>query len=286
MDPTIVQLRALIAVAQEETFTDAAILLGVTQAAVSRQIQTLERQLGQPVLTRTSRHVELTPFGKGALRHAQRIVRELDTLTGKSDADQSELRIGHAWSSLGRHTTPLQVAWSSLHPRTPLHLVQTNDLTHGLLGGTIHAAITRRDLVAAGVKSSLVGKEKRWSVLSAEDPLAERETLALDDFVGRPVGIDTQTGTTAPSLWPPDRRPAQFRDTATVDEFLILVAAGQVVGITTEATVWQYPRTEIVYRPITDVAPVAVSIAWSSTAPPEHLDDLLRLARKLYRSAA
>ena len=54
MDLEVRQLRCLVAVVDAGTFTDAAIELGVSQAAVSRTVMALERELGVRLLHRTS----------------------------------------------------------------------------------------------------------------------------------------------------------------------------------------------------------------------------------------
>ena len=56
-------LRALVAVDDARTFTDAAISLGTSQASVSRSVATLERTLGVRVFQRTTRSVTPTPAG-------------------------------------------------------------------------------------------------------------------------------------------------------------------------------------------------------------------------------
>lgn len=53
-------------VVDAETFTDAAIALGTSQAAVSRSVAALERVLGVRLLLRTTRSVAATPAGDGA----------------------------------------------------------------------------------------------------------------------------------------------------------------------------------------------------------------------------
>ena len=50
MDVEVRQLRCLLAVVEEGTFTDAAIELGMSQAAVSRNISGLEHVLGVRLL--------------------------------------------------------------------------------------------------------------------------------------------------------------------------------------------------------------------------------------------
>src|SRR5260370_13079415 len=64
------QLRCLVAVAEAGSFTDAAIDLGISQAAASRSVATLESALGVRLLRRTTREVSLTAAGSPVLPHA------------------------------------------------------------------------------------------------------------------------------------------------------------------------------------------------------------------------
>ena len=61
-------LRAFEAVARRLNFSEAAEELHVTQSAVSRQIKGLEEELGAPLFSRGTRHVELTGSGSALLR--------------------------------------------------------------------------------------------------------------------------------------------------------------------------------------------------------------------------
>jgi DNA-binding transcriptional LysR family regulator len=64
-------LRYFVAVAQERHFGRAAERLHVTQSTLSTQVQALEREVGGPLLRRTSRRVELTEAGELLLTHAR-----------------------------------------------------------------------------------------------------------------------------------------------------------------------------------------------------------------------
>ena len=57
-------LRALVAVAQERSFTKAAAKLGVSQPALSQTIRELEARLGVRLLTRTTCSVSPTTAGE------------------------------------------------------------------------------------------------------------------------------------------------------------------------------------------------------------------------------
>src|SRR6516165_5358770 len=57
-------LRALVAVGRERSFTKAAAQLGVSQSALSQTIRQLEARLGIRLLTRTTRSVSVTEAGE------------------------------------------------------------------------------------------------------------------------------------------------------------------------------------------------------------------------------
>src|SRR5439155_18956260 len=61
-------LRAFEAVARRLNFSEAADELHLTQSAVSRQIKSLEDELGSALFSRGTRHVELTTDGSTLLR--------------------------------------------------------------------------------------------------------------------------------------------------------------------------------------------------------------------------
>ena len=70
----VVELRHLeyfVAVAEERNFTRAAARLNIVQSAVSAAIKSLERELGAPLLERTSKRVALTDAGLALLPKAR-----------------------------------------------------------------------------------------------------------------------------------------------------------------------------------------------------------------------
>lgn len=69
-------LRTLVTVVKTGSFTAAAAELGYTQSAVSQQIQSLEQEVGRPLLER--RPVRPTPAGLRLIEHANRILMRLD----------------------------------------------------------------------------------------------------------------------------------------------------------------------------------------------------------------
>jgi DNA-binding transcriptional LysR family regulator len=282
MDLQLRHLRALVAVVDTGTFTDAAVELGVSQAAVSRSVAALEEALGVRVLQRTTRRVTPTGTGTQVLAGARRILDEVAHLGRLAERQRSELRIGYAWAALGKHTRRLQRAWASRHPGTPLVFVHTNTPSAGLSDGTADVAVVRRALEDPRFESALIGTEARCAAVATDNPLARRRTLHVRDLARYPVAIDSRTGTTTLDLWAPGPGPAVVRRTHSVDEWLLLIAAGQAVGITSEATANQNPRPGVAYRGLRQAPRIDVWLAWWRDDPPPNLPDLVRLSRAAY----
>jgi DNA-binding transcriptional LysR family regulator len=286
MNVQLRQLRALIAVADEGTFTDAAIALGISQAAVSRSVATLESELGVRLVRRTTRQASPTALGVRVIARARRVLAELAELQRLIDDHAGELRVGYSWSALGRHTVTTQRRWAAARPETPLAFVHVNTPTAGLSDGGAEVAVVRRPLNDNRFATALIGTERRFAAMAADDPWARRRFLRMADFAGRTIAVQSRTGTTTLELWPPGSGPAEVRDTHSVDEWLTLIASGQAVGLTPEATVAQFPRPGLAYRPVRDAEPVHVWLAWWRDDPPPHLSMLVELVRKAYAGDA
>ena len=75
---SLAQFRYFIAVADEGHVGRAAQRLHLSQPPLSRQIRSLEDELGTPLFERTPRGVRLLPEGEVFLTHARRVLAEVD----------------------------------------------------------------------------------------------------------------------------------------------------------------------------------------------------------------
>jgi DNA-binding transcriptional LysR family regulator len=76
----LAQIEAFVAVAETGSIGNAAHRLGLTQPAVTRQIQSLEQTLGTTLLDRRSKPPTLTPSGRIALEHCRHLLKVLTEL--------------------------------------------------------------------------------------------------------------------------------------------------------------------------------------------------------------
>lgn len=283
MDIELRHLRSLVSVVDAGTFTDAGIELGISQTAVSRNVAALESVLGVRLLHRTTRSVNLTPAGERVLRHARRGLAVVADLHQEALGGVSTIRVGYAWSALGKHTPEFQRRWAAALPDHELLLTRTNTPTAGLIEGANDLAILRRVPETASVELVLIGTEKRFCAMSVDDLLARRRTVTLAQVAESALAIDQRTGSTQLDLWPDDQRPQRTIATNDVDDWLTVISSGKARGVTAESTAHQYRRQGLTYRPVRDAPPVPIYAAWIRTDPPRMLQDILTLLTGLYR---
>jgi|ERR1700678_125183 DNA-binding transcriptional LysR family regulator len=277
-------LRCLVAIVDAGTFTDAAIELGISQAAVSRNLIALERVLGVRLLHRTSRSITPTTAGVHVLAQARRLLAAADNLVAEATTGHTQLRVGHAWSAMGRHTREFQRLWTARYPTVELQLIRTNSASGGLAEGLCDIAVLRTG-VSKDFDTAVVGHERRYVAMAADDPWARRRSIGLAEIPGRTLLMDRRTGTTTLDLWPAGARPP-VQETHDIEDWLSIIAAGGGVGITPESTTAQYPREGVVFRRLRDAPPIEVRVIWRRHDPHPSTHAAIALLTELYQEPA
>ena len=285
MDLELRHLRCLVAIVDAGTFTDAAIELGISQAAVSRNLIALEQVLGVRLLHRTSRNITPTTAGVHILAQARQVLAAVDNMVAEAATGHTRLRIGHAWAAMGRHTREFQRRWAAHYPGVELHLIRTNSPTGGLAEGLCDIAVLRTAVDSTRFADAIVGHEQRYCALAADDPWASRRSVRLSEVPQRTLLVDRRTGTTTPDMWPADARP-RIQDTRDIDDWLAVIAAGGGIGITAEGTTAQYRRDGVVFRPLRDAPPITVRMIWRRYDPHPSTHAAIALATELYQGPA
>ena len=138
--PSLLALRAFEVAARRLSFTDAARELHVSQAAISRHVRTLEKDLGRDLFRRLHRAVELTAAGKKLAEQLAaafgQISRAVETVRG---AAARHLRLSVEPAFAARWLVPRLGNFSLLHPDIELEL-ETSD-TLRVLGRDADIAI-------------------------------------------------------------------------------------------------------------------------------------------------
>ena len=205
MDLDLGQVRAFVAVAEQLHFGRAAAQLHLTQQALSRRVQRLERYLGEALFTRDGRTVELTAAGRRFLPHATEL---LSVATGAAAATRLATR-------------PLRAdVWGQIHP--PLLIIrQVADAVPGLMvepsmrrglplalealrRGEIDMAFGRvHDLGVPwpqSLRHQLVQLTPASVAVSAAHPLADRSAVHPDELAAAGSELWVQDSGTSPEV--------------------------------------------------------------------------------------
>ena len=181
-------LRTLSEVAERGSFSAAAEVLGVSQPAVSQQIASLERELGERLIDRSGRRARLTERGRAGHRDAQRMLALSDEFRRElADAGRAHRRAGGGLQHRPReHVLPLLlVGFREQHPNVT---VLASDRGH-----------LYRDhrVLARELELGVVGAVRPHRALVYEPFLRDRVILAVPPghrFAGGTVELDQLVG--------------------------------------------------------------------------------------------
>jgi DNA-binding transcriptional LysR family regulator len=165
--PSMTSLVVLEAAARRSSFTKAAGELGVTQAAVSRQIHGLEQELGFALFRRLHRRVELTERGRilaGVLSQSFNLIDH--TLANvRAQSEEDELAIGATIAFTQLWLLPRISEFRRLHPATKIRLI-TQDTPIDLERDLVDVAIRYGDGVWPDGRSVLLCEDDIFPVCS------------------------------------------------------------------------------------------------------------------------
>ena len=169
-------LQAFATVADEKSFTRAAIKLGISPSALSHAMKALEARLGVRLLARTTRSVATTEAGERLLRTLRPaftdIERELAALGSLRDTPSGTIRITtfkHAASSV---LMPVLPAFLEAHPDVRVELTIDDGLTD-IVANRYDAGIRWPDQVDRDMVAVTVGGPVRLAVVGSPDYLAK-----------------------------------------------------------------------------------------------------------------
>lgn len=120
-------LRGFRAAARYLSFTRAAHELFVTQSAISREIKTLEEQIGQPLFHRAHRSLQLTRAGKELYLAADAALAQLDAVADRLAGSGRTLAVTTTNALASLWLAPRLPRFSRLHPRISVRVAASNE---------------------------------------------------------------------------------------------------------------------------------------------------------------
>lgn len=144
---TLNQIEYFIQVAEHGSFSKAALVLGVAQPALSRQVRALETELHETLFLRNGRGVELTEAGRRLLEHGQGILHLVtqarEDLSERRNEPVGQIVVAMPPTQARMHTLPLIKAFSASCPRARLVIMEgfSAHLTEWLVSGRADLAL-------------------------------------------------------------------------------------------------------------------------------------------------
>lgn len=286
-------LRYFVAVAEELSFTRAAVRLRTAQPSLSQQIRRLEQSVGAKLLDRSHHHVTLTNAGRiffqqakdilGRVEHARRLAKQA------ADGRAGELAVGTFPSADARILPALRPLVAERLPdlRLVLHSKYAMDPVAGLQSGALDVAFVRGPLKADGLEGLEILREQLVIVLPSHHPLARRKRIpvkSLDDLpcITMERSLSPALHDAAASLY----REAKIRLHAVTSAdnvlgHLQLVQEGMGFALLPDSLSALLPPG-VTFRPLdcSPVPTVSVQIAWKRGNKSRHVSEFVDLARR------
>ncbi|WP_167046111.1 LysR substrate-binding domain-containing protein [Salinibacterium sp. ZJ454] len=238
------QLQSFVEVARLGNFTRAAEQLHLAQPSLSRQIASLEQDLGAELFHRSRGGSTLTiagesllPLARRMLADAESVRRELAELAG---LQRGRVRLGATPTLCISLVAEVLSAFHAAHPAIELHLSEQGSrrLLDELAGGELDLAlITTSDATSAGqfTVTPLLVEELVVISSAGAPPVTTRDTIGFEDVAGLPQIVFSSTydlrSTTDAAFQAADLKPDVVLEGAEMDAVLRFVERGLGVAI-------------------------------------------------------
>ena len=188
------QLIAFSIVAQERSFTNAAIRLNVTQPTVTSRIKALETELGVKLFLRKARSIELSSAGACLLPYAERAleilqegqkhVSQMRDYAGVSVSIGATYTLGHYVLPPVFHDIHRQFPSITLNIRTGL----TGQMLQMLLDRIIDIAVIKSwQINYPDISAVLIGSDPIIPVCAPDHPLTQLSSVTMETLSSQPI---------------------------------------------------------------------------------------------------
>ena len=263
------QLRYFVSVAENGSFTKAAVAHYITQTAITQQIQSLEERVGAKLVNRSSRPISLTPAGRVFLKEAREILERVDSALWRtreaSTGLEGSLRLGY---TKGYEHSDLSRTLRDFHREYPNILIScyrcdTDMLAAGLLNGEYDIIFTwdstniRQE---ENLQLRVVEHVPLRVALYANHPLARRKELTRRDLKQENILFMSPSGTGdsfgdayyIQLYQQAGYQPNILLRSSDMESILMMIAAEEGISIVPEyAHPWDVGTENVVFVPLT-----------------------------------
>jgi DNA-binding transcriptional LysR family regulator len=243
----VTQLRAFVAVVEHGSFSEAARVMGLSQPAVTMQIQALESDLGVTLLERHYRRIEMTEAGRALLPYARVVMGQMEAAREEIERIADQVG-GHL--TIAASTTPGQYVLPKLlgsflrgHPDAgvSLRVADTTEVVDLVESGEAQIGMTGAEVPGTRAVFEAMGRDRLVLVCPPDSHLLKEEDLSLADVAEEPF-IMREAGSGTRMVFEDTLRaggidPADLRvviDLGTSEAILSAVEGGMGVGVVSD----------------------------------------------------
>lgn len=267
-------LRYFTAVARTRHFGRAAEQLLMAQPALSQAIRQLEKELGTPLFTRTTRQVRLTAAGEFLEGEALRILAAVENsargVRRIAEGRQGLVRIAFTGSAAHTQLPSMARLVKSQLPGLALEIhadLLTPAQVEGLTGGSLDLAVLRPPLGASeGITLRTIESDPLVLAMAADHRLAAEPVITMSDLRTEPFILFSSNDSAVNSAVLRGCETAGFvpqapHRAAGISVQLPLVAAGLGIALV-PSSVRAAPLDGVVFRDVPDAGTVDLALAW------------------------
>jgi DNA-binding transcriptional LysR family regulator len=264
---TLMQLEVLIALAECQSFSRAAMRLGTTQSAVSHALRTLETQFAVRLAQRDASGVRMTDAGERLLLRAREMTALAATMTQEAvdarDLKIGTLRIGSFGPTSTMHLLPPWLAtFKKYHPHVQVRIEEESDevVDQWLLQKRVELGF----VVAPDERFEVLPlvQDEFVAIVPAGHPLAECEAVPISALTGLDFVLSEAGGgpVIEPILHKHGARPNVLYHLTQIVSILEFVRRGLAVSMAARLALPDPPQG-VVYRPLLPAQPRTVGLA-------------------------
>ncbi len=274
-------LKNFLLVAQEENITRASEILHISQPTLSRQIQNLEEEFGQPLFVRNNKKVRLTNQGALLQQRASEIIElyqktqnEINPTPGIVSGD---IRIAVSEASVMKRIFELGKQFQMKYPMARLRILNGDNIAV--------ADLIRSGIADFGVLFGLIDEKQFDSfrigdtesvgvLMPAGHPLSAKDSLDMEDLEGYPLIVHQDSVRKIPGAYRNDFDGIVFKATYTmVLSAVKMVEAGLGIAIIIDNII-SLDSNGLVTRPLRDPMRVSSALAWKKNGILPHQSSL------------
>lgn len=249
----LTDLQLMVNIGDASSLTRGAEKSHLSLPAASNRVKNLEEHFGTRLFNRNSQGVTLTPSGEAFLRHARKVLRQIEQLRGDiheySKGIKGQIRMVANTTAMNEFMPNVLSRYLATHPEVTVDLRERLSylVIKAVAEGTADIGIVAGSLSSAELQYLPYRRDRLVLVAPANHPLSEREQVSFNETLGYEyVGLSEWSAIHAFLIQAADNLgyPFRFRvEVGSFDAVCRMIEAGVGVGVVPQRAAKRYAST-------------------------------------------